>query len=84
VGKALSAYRPNRKLLLSLANKIKRIRKEKGLTIEEFSEICGLHSKYLQTIERGDRNISISVFVQISKAIGVSASKLLNQVLLKM
>ena len=57
-------------------------RRRKGITIEEFAEQCGLHPKYIQTIEKGRRNISVSVFVKISRALGVSPPKLLNKILI--
>ena len=79
--KATTVYTPNDALLRSIAKEIKRLRIAKGITIEQLSELCGLHSKYLQTIERGQRNISISVFVQLANALGISAPKLLGQVL---
>jgi transcriptional regulator with XRE-family HTH domain len=78
--KATTFYNPNKKLLGELATKVRKIRKSKNLTIEQFSELCGLHSKYLQTIERGTRNISISVFVQIATALNISPSKLLAKI----
>lgn len=77
--KATSFYKPDHKLLQSLANEIKRLRKAKGLTIEEFADICDLHSKYIQTIERGKRNISISVFIQIADALEILPQNLLSK-----
>lgn len=79
--KALSIYQPDQALLKVIAKEFKAIRLKKKLTIEELSGLCGLHEKYLQTIERNHRNISISVFVQIAKALEVSPSKLLDRAL---
>jgi len=75
--KAQSFYSPNKSLLISLSKELKSIRKAKGLTIEDLSDKAGLHEKYIQTIERNHRNISISVFVQIAKALNVSAPNIL-------
>lgn len=79
--KAASFYQPNKDLLTALSQELKSIRKAKKLTIEQLSELSGLHEKYLQTIERDHRNMSISVFVQIAKALKVSPSKLLEKAL---
>jgi len=79
--KAMSYYQPDKTLLKAIAQELKAIRRAKKLTIEELSELCGLHEKYLQTIERNHRNMSISVFVQIAKALKVSPSKLLDKAL---
>jgi transcriptional regulator with XRE-family HTH domain len=77
--KALTVYKPDKDLLKVIAHEFKALRIKRGLTIEELSGICGLHEKYLQTIERNHRNISISVFVQIAKALNISPSKLLEK-----
>jgi len=79
--KAITSYKPNKKLLLALALEIKKLRKGQNLTIEQFSEICDLHSKYLQTIERGERNISVSVLAQIARALRINPAKLLAKAL---
>ena len=79
--RATSFYKPDPKLLGTMAKEFKRLRKAKGLTIEQFAEICDLHSKYIQTIERGTRNISLSVFVQISEALKMAPNVLLKRIL---
>lgn len=79
--KAMSFYKPDKALLKAIAQEFKSTRLKRGLTIEELSDLCGLHEKYLQTIERNHRNISLSVFVQIAKALKVSPSKLLEKTL---
>ncbi|MCX5751363.1 MAG: helix-turn-helix transcriptional regulator [Candidatus Saganbacteria bacterium] len=79
--KAGSFYKPNESLLKAIAKEFKAIRLKQGLTIEELSEMSGLHEKYIQTIERNHRNMSISVFVQIARALKVSPSKLLDKAL---
>jgi transcriptional regulator with XRE-family HTH domain len=79
--KAMTFYKPDKALLKSLAQEIKTLRLKKELTIEELADLCGLHEKYIQTIERNHRNMSISVFVQIAKALEVSPSKLLEKAL---
>lgn len=58
-----------------LAQKIERLRKERGLTQEELAEKAGLHRAYFWDIENG-RNISVKTAYKISKALGVSLSDL--------
>ncbi|MFH1386055.1 MAG: helix-turn-helix transcriptional regulator [bacterium] len=79
--KAQSFPKPNKKLLISLGKEISGRRKAKRLTVEEFAELCDLHSKYIQTIEAGKRNISITVFLRLSNALRISPLKLLKSVL---
>jgi transcriptional regulator with XRE-family HTH domain len=80
--KAASFYKPDTALLKAISQEFKAVRLKRGLTIEELSEMSCLHEKYIQTIERNHRNISISVFVQIAKALNVSPTKLLEKALI--
>jgi len=79
--KAHSFPKSDKKLLASLGKEVGRLRRKKKLTIEEFAEKCGLHPKYIQTIEAGKRNVSISVFVKLSFSLNISPPKLLQKIL---
>lgn len=58
-----------------LAQRIERLRKEKGLTQEKLADKAGLHRAYFWDIENG-RNISIKTADKIAKALGVTLSEL--------
>lgn len=60
-----------------LADRIERLRKEKGLTQEELAEKAGLHRAYFWEIENG-KNISIKTAYKIAKGLGVSLAQLFN------
>lgn len=62
-------------LYQKLAQRIERLRKEKGLTQEELAEKAGLHRAYFWDIENG-RNISVKTAYKIARALGVSLSEL--------
>lgn len=79
--KASSFYKPNEALLKALAQEFKTLRLAKNLTLEELAELSGLHEKYHETIENHHRNMSISVFVQIAKALKASPVRLLDKAL---
>lgn len=81
MAKTTEHYQPNKTLLASLAKEIKALRQKRRLTVEELAEKSGLHSKYIQTIERNHRNISMSVFIQIAEALEVSPVTLLKKVI---
>lgn len=49
-----------------------RIRKERGLTQERLSELCGLSQQYLSDLERGKRNPTIVTIYEIAQALKVS------------
>lgn len=45
-----------KKLLLVLGKQIKAARKSRGLTQEQFAELCGFDPTYISLLERGMRN----------------------------
>ncbi|MGN6309246.1 MAG: helix-turn-helix domain-containing protein [Xanthobacteraceae bacterium] len=51
---------------------VKRIRLEKGLTQEQFSDISGFSQQYLSGLERGGRNPTVVTLYELAKALGVS------------
>jgi len=63
---------------VKLGEKIKKIRKEKGLSQEQLATKSKLHRTYISDIERGDRNVSIRNIEKIAKALGVTISDLLS------
>jgi len=57
-----------------------RIRKEKGLTQERLSELCGLSQQYLSGLERGRRNPTIVTIFEIAQALEVSHMDLVKPI----
>lgn len=56
--------------------KLRRIRKEKGITQEELSFRSSLNKNYLSDVERGSRNISIQSVEKIAKGLEISPAEL--------
>lgn len=54
------------------------MRKNKGLTAERLSELCGVNSTYLRQIESGRKLPSLPLFIQLCNALEVSPSYLLQ------
>ncbi|MEM6826365.1 MAG: helix-turn-helix transcriptional regulator [Pseudomonadota bacterium] len=55
-----------------------RIRKDKGLTQEQLSDLCGLSQQYLSDLERGKRNPTIVTLYEIAQALKVSHVDLIS------
>lgn len=55
-------------------------RRAVGLTLAELSERAGLSANYLQTIEAGTRDVSLSSLEAIASALGVTPGELLGDV----
>jgi len=77
-------YKPDKKLLEIFALYIKEYRKKHKLTQKQFAELCNFHYKFIQTLERNHRNISLSAFVQLANGINIKPDKLLKEILSKL
>lgn len=73
------ARTPSDSLLTILAENIKAFRGEKGLSQEELAELCGLHRTYIGSVERQERNVTLSTLEVLSEALGVSVQELLTK-----
>jgi len=56
--------------------KIRKLRRAKGLSQEELAFRAGVHRNYLGGIERGERNPALDNIAAIGKALGVDLSEL--------
>jgi transcriptional regulator with XRE-family HTH domain len=74
-----SLRKPSRLLTLTLAENIRACRKERGLSQEKLAETCGLHRTYVGSVERGERNVSLSTLEAFSVALGVRVTDLLTR-----
>ena len=60
-----------------LAENVRAIRRQKGLSQEKLAEICGLHRTYVGSVERAERNVTLSTLEAFATALGVSVPDLL-------
>ena len=70
---------PSKQLVRILSDNIRKLRRERGLSQEELSELCGLHRTYVGSVERGERNVTLSTLEVFSNALGVSVPHLLSE-----
>jgi len=54
-----------------VGSNIRHYRKIKGLSQDQFAEICGFHYSYIGGVERGERNISLDNLEKIANALHV-------------
>ncbi|AFL83521.1 putative transcriptional regulator [Belliella baltica DSM 15883] len=59
-------------------NRLKTLRKEKGLSQEELAEKSGLNRPYISGIEQGKRNVSLEVMEKLAEALGVGIEELVR------
>lgn len=56
--------------------RIRQLRKNKGLSIEELAHLAGVHPNYLSEAECGKKNFSLATIEKIAKALGAAVSEL--------
>ncbi len=66
------------KILVAFGDKVRELRKEKGLSQEELSFKADLHRTYIGMIERAEKNITLTNIEKIAKALDVSLKEIFN------
>ena len=67
-------------LLKRFGSRVRKVRREKGLSQEQLALESGLDRSYIGGVERGERNISLVNLFKLSNALSVSLSTLLEDV----
>ena len=67
----------NNSILKRFAHNVRTLRNKKGWTQEELAKRADLHRTYIGSIERYERNVSLSNVERIAKALGVKAKDLI-------
>jgi transcriptional regulator with XRE-family HTH domain len=65
------------KLLITFGEKVREIRKEKGLSQEELAHKADLHRTYIGMIERAEKNITLINIEKIANALNIDIKELL-------
>lgn len=68
---------PRREELRRLGERVREQRRSRGLTQEALAEALDLSVAYVSLIERGGRNPPYTTVVAISRALGVSMSRII-------
>ena len=62
-----------------LGRNVRRLRRERNLSQEEFAFDTGLHRTYISGIERGARNPTVLIVERLADALGVPPAVLLQE-----
>lgn len=65
-------------ILYKFAEKLKKLRKERGLSQEALALSCEIDRTYIGRIENMKRNPSLEILNKIAKGLGVKLSELLD------
>lgn len=69
---------PSVELVRTLSDNLRRLRGEHKLSQEALAERCGLHRTYIGSIERGERNATLSSLEAIAMSLDVPVASLLS------
>jgi transcriptional regulator with XRE-family HTH domain len=61
-----------------VGKRIRSLREKRGWSQEAFADECGLHRTYIGSVERGERNLTLSSLHTIAKTLKVTMSELLK------
>ena len=62
----------------TLGRNLRRLRKQKGLSQEQFAFDSGIHRTYVSDLERGARNPTIRIIDKLAKTLDVKLGQLLD------
>ena len=63
---------------ITLGQRVRELRKLKGISQEELAFIAGLDRTYIASVEKGKRNISIVNISKLAEALNVTLKVLFN------
>ena len=70
--------KPSERMIQVLASNIRTLRHAKGVSQEELAARCGLHRTYVGSVERGERNVTLSTLEVLASVLEVSVPELLT------
>ena len=71
---------PGNHILENFGNKVRQLRKEKGLSQEDLAAKADLHRTYIGMIKRAEKNITLLNIEKIAKALDVVIADLMENI----
>lgn len=70
--------KPSKQITATLGENLRAFRLARRISQEELADICNLHRTYIGSVERGERNVTLSTLEVLAQAVGVSVPSLLT------
>jgi len=61
-----------------LGVRLRKLRRKKGWSQEEFAAVSGLHRTYIGAVERGEKNLTLSTLHTLSETLDTTIAQLLR------
>jgi len=62
-----------------VADNLRKYRLQRGQSQEKLADDCGLHRTYIGSVERAERNVTLSTLETLARALNVSVVDLLTK-----
>lgn len=69
--------KPSKTIVQTLATNVRTLRQARNISQEELAGLAGLHRTYVGSVERGERNATLSTLEAFASALNVSVLELL-------
>ena len=79
MAKTKSLRQPSQGLTQILAENLRAYRSVHGLSQEGFADKCGLHRTYVGSVERCERNVTLSTLEVFASVLGIPVPELLTK-----
>lgn len=60
----------------TLGARVRQLRRDQGISQEDFADACGFARSYMSRIERGTANLSLDAVERLANAFGLTAEEL--------
>ena len=67
-------------ILLKYGQVVRKIRLEKGISLETLADLSGLHRTYMSDVDLVNRNVSLEYIDRFANALEVSISEIFKQI----
>lgn len=57
---------------------LRRVRRDRGLSQEDFAHLLGVHRTYMGGVERGERNLTLKSLERLAERLGVDPLELMK------
>lgn len=62
----------------NFGSRVRAVRNDRGLSQERLAELADLSRDYVGSVERGERDVSMSTMLKLARALGVPLAELLE------